>query len=70
MIPSMDLQQAFRDAVSRSGQSFYAINKATGINPSVLSRFMQGKTLTTETIQRIASHLGYEIVIRKIRKGR
>lgn len=66
----MDLQQAFRDAVSSSGQSFYAISKATGINPSVLSRFMHGKTLTTETIQRLAKHLGYDIVVRKQRKGR
>lgn len=63
----MDIQQAIRDAINSSGKSRHAISKATGINRSVLSRFIHGKTLTTETIQRIADHLGYEIIVRKRR---
>lgn len=66
----MDIQQATRDLIRDSGQNCCAISKATGINRSVLSRFVHGRTLTTETIQRIADHLGYEVVLRKRRKAR
>ena len=64
--------KAIRDAITQSGQSRYAIFKATGIDQAQLSRLMQGRTgLSLETLEKLTEYLGLEIVIRaKRKKGR
>ncbi len=62
-----------RRAVERSGQSRYAISKATGIPASVLSRFVaSGRGLRSENIDRLCAYLGLVLTAKagKTRKGR
>ena len=52
-----------RKAVERSGQSRYAISKATGIPASVLSRFVAGgRGLRSENIDRLCEYLGLTLI--------
>lgn len=62
-----------RRAVERSGQTRYAISKATGIPASVLSRFVaSGRGLRSENIDRLCAYLGLVLTVKagKTRKGR
>ena len=62
-----------RRAVERSGQSRYAIAKATGIDKAVLSRFVaRGRGLRSTNIDRLCAYLGLELTTKsgKARKGR
>jgi len=62
-----------RRAVERSGQTRYAISKATGIPASVLSRFVaSGRGLRSENIDRLCAYLGLVLTAKagKVRKGR
>jgi hypothetical protein len=52
-----------RRAVERSGETRYAISKATGISEATLSRFVvRGTPLRSETIDTLAAYLGLELV--------
>lgn len=64
------IQTAIRKAIESSGQTRYAIAKASGIDQGILSKFVNGiRPLRIETIERLADHLGYDVVLVK-RKGR
>jgi plasmid maintenance system antidote protein VapI len=71
---SQRLSDQLRAAVDASDMSRYAIAKAIGLDQSVLSRFMAGKSgLAIDTIDRLGGLLGLRIVIEKTpskRKGR
>ncbi len=59
--------EQLRQAIEASGQSRYAIWKATGIDQAQLSRFMGGECgLSMETLDALCEHLGLELK----RKGR
>lgn len=49
-----------------SGQSVYAIAKATGVTQSVIARFLSAerKQIRSETIDRLCEYLGLELVDR------
>jgi hypothetical protein len=52
-----------RRLIADSGQSCYAIAKATGIDPASLSRFLSGKTgLLLRQVETMADYLGWRIV--------
>lgn len=54
-----------RRTVERSGQTRYAISKATGIPASVLSRFVaEGRGLRSQNIDKLCAYLGLELVER------
>jgi len=54
---------ALRKAIERSGQSRYAIAKATGLNESALSRFASGKqSLRLDKADKLAAYLGGRLV--------
>jgi hypothetical protein len=61
-----------RRAVEQSGQSRYSIAKTTGVSAAQLSRLVNGHSgLHADTIEKIANHLGLEIVLRpKTTKGK
>ena len=62
-----------RRAVEESGQTRYAISKATGIPASVLSRFVAGgRGLRSENIDRLCDYLGLVLTAKagNARKGR
>lgn len=66
------VSETLRRAVRQSGETRYAIAKATGINPSVLSRFVvSGHGLRSHNIDRLADYLGLRLVPAKgKRRGR
>jgi len=66
-----ELLDQLRDAIERSGQTRYAISKATGIDQAQLSRLVSGEAgLGWDALKRLCDHLGVEIVVRPKRKGR
>jgi len=76
ILTDMDgLLHQLRRAIEASGHSRYRISRETGVAESVLSRFVRGETgLAVETAERLAVHLGLEIVLRtksrrSVRKG-
>jgi len=58
------LSDQVRQAVDESGQSRYAIGKATGIDAATLSRFMSGERgIPMKTLDVLADHLDLNIAI-------
>jgi len=58
------LTNAIRAAVKASDQTPYAIAKGAGVARSQLSRLMSGERgLNTDTIEKLAGHLGLRITI-------
>ena len=48
-----------RKAIEKSGETQYSLSKATGVDQSVLSRFLHGeRTISLETAARLCKHLG------------
>ena len=71
--PMATVSEQLRKAVEKSGQTRYAIAKATGIPASVLSRFVaSGAGLRSQNLDRLCAHLGLMLVPKttKNRKGR
>ncbi len=70
---SIKLSDAVRKAIDESGESRYAIAKATGIDESALAKFYNGhRGITTDTLDRLGDYLGLRIVMDrkpKTRKG-
>ncbi len=67
------VSEQLRNAVKASGQTRYAIAKATGIPASVLSRFVaSGAGLRSHNLDRLCAHLGLVLVPKTTtnRKGR
>ena len=60
-----------RDAIERSDLTPYALGKAAGIDPGILSRFLAGRRgVTSDTIDRIAFALGLHLGTATRGKGR
>ena len=58
------LSDSVRQAINESGESRYAIAKATGIDESALAKFYNGQRgITTDTLDRLAEYLGLRIVM-------
>src|SRR5690606_39106554 len=56
------VSDVLRSAVRSSGQSLHALARATGIDPSCLSRFVRNeRTITLPLADRLASVLGLEL---------
>lgn len=64
------LDKAIADAVRRSGETPAAIARGANVARSQLSRLLSGERgLSTETAERIAAFLGYEITLRINKRG-
>ena len=58
------LSDAVRKAIDSSGESRYAIAKATGIDESALAKFYNGhRGINSETLDRLGEYLGLRIVM-------
>lgn len=69
---STTLSDQVKRAIDDSGESRYAIAKATGIDESALAKFYNGQRgITTDTLDRLGAYLGLRIVMdRKTKKGK
>ncbi len=56
------LADQVRDLINDRGLTGYALAKSTGINRSVVNRFLAGGGLTLETLDAIAAALGLRLV--------
>jgi transcriptional regulator with XRE-family HTH domain len=64
-----ELLTNIRQLVEDSGQTRYAIAKATGVSESQLSRLMAGTAgLSIDSAQLLLDYLGYAIHVKKKRK--
>jgi plasmid maintenance system antidote protein VapI len=67
--PKTKLSDEVRKAIDDSGESRYAIAKATGIDESALGKFYNGQRgITTDTLDRLAEHLELRIVMDRKQK--
>ena len=58
----MNISEQLKSSMRASGQSAYAIAKATGVDKAAISRFYAGKRgLSVTTVETLAQHLGYEL---------
>jgi transcriptional regulator with XRE-family HTH domain len=65
------LLDEIREAIDTSDQTRYRIAKETGIAESVLSRLVSGERgLSLDAFERLADHLGLEIILRHKRRRR
>ncbi len=67
------LSDQLRQAIEQSGQSRYAISKETGIDESVLSKFVRGlRGMSLDSVDALAEHLGLRLTTddEPQRKGR
>ncbi len=63
------LLEQVREALESSGQSRYAVSKATGIGQSQLAKVMAGKAgLSIEAAELLLDYLGYKVQVKKKRK--
>jgi ribosome-binding protein aMBF1 (putative translation factor) len=63
---SKAISDQLREAIAAAGVSRYEISKQTGINQSILSRFMRGETnMDGATIDKLGTYLGLELVCRR-----
>lgn len=56
-----EITHQLREAIEASGQSSYAIWKATGVSQSQLSRFRGGGTLSLDAAAALCRHLGLRL---------
>ena len=64
-----ELLEQVREAIEASGQSRYAISKATGIGQSQLGKIMAGTAgLSIASAELLMDYLGYEIRIQAKKK--
>lgn len=66
--PSMELSDAIRTAIDDCGMSRYELAKRSGVSQAALSRFMQGKSMTTDLLDRLAGPLGLRLVVQRSTK--
>lgn len=67
----LKLADKIRQALESSGKTRYQVSKESGVDQAALSRFVQGKGLSVESLEAIAGALGLEIVLKpKGKEGR
>ena len=64
-----ELLEQIREVIECSGQTRYAIAKATGVSESQMSRVMAGTAgLSIESAELLLDYLGYRVEVKKTRK--
>lgn len=65
----MDMAEMIRNEIQGSSKTRYQIAKESGISETQLSRLMQGRTLTAETLGVLLDYFGFKLVKAKRRKS-
>jgi hypothetical protein len=58
----MPIMATLRTALAKCGETRYAVSAATGIPESTLSRFIHGKPLRGENVDRLCEYLGLRLI--------
>lgn len=66
----MRFSDQLRKSIAASGLTAYRIAKDAGINPSVLSRFLSGKGVGSDSIDRLATVLKWRLASGKAKKSK
>jgi plasmid maintenance system antidote protein VapI len=62
MSPRSTIIDQLQKAIAASGETEYAIAKASGVDTGVLSRFVRGeRSITLATAAKLCSHLGLRL---------
>jgi len=61
----VSVENDVRQLLLKTAESRYAISRATGVAESQLSRFLHGQSLRSDTLEKLANYLGFEIVLRR-----
>lgn len=64
------VSERLRAAILKGNETRYALAKRSGIGESVLSKFMAGAELKSETVDRLAEALGMELEEKRTQKGK
>lgn len=65
----MSVEDEVRKLVRDSPESRYAISLSTEIPESQLSRFLNGQSLRTGTLEQLAHHFGYDIALKRRKRS-
>lgn len=64
----MDMAEMIRNEIQGSSKTRYQIAKESGISETQLSRLMQGRTLTAETLGVLLDFFGFKLIKGKYRR--
>jgi hypothetical protein len=69
-VTTMTLNEQLREAIQDSGETLYAIAKATGVHYGVIHRFVIGqRDMYLQTASKLVDHLGLKLTqVKKPRK--
>lgn len=70
MLEPVKLSDQMRQAMRSGGWSIYRLALESGVAPSVISRFLSGSALTTDTLDRLAPVIGLRIDASAIRSAK
>jgi hypothetical protein len=65
----MDMRKTIRKEIETCGKSRNQIAIDTGIEPAVLCRLMQGRSIKAETAETLLNYFGYELKKTKGKRG-
>ena len=65
----MDWCDMLRQAIKDHPEPSYKIAQAAGVAQATVSEFLAGATLKADNFQKLAEHLGFELVKKKTRKS-
>ena len=63
----MNLAKLLRAAIDRSGKSRYALAKETGVDESVINKFMGGTDIRLETAGKLMEAVGLKVLTKSKR---
>lgn len=63
-----DIARRLRAAIEASGKSRYALARETGVDESVINKFMGGKDIRLETAGKLMDALGMKVLTKPSRR--
>ena len=64
---SEQMAEALRAAIRATGKSSLQLSKECGLTQPVISEFLRGKDIKLSSAQRLADHLGLQLIVKSKR---
>lgn len=64
----MKISDVLRKAIETSGMSRYELAKRSGVSQAALSKFIHGRSMNTEVLDKIAGPLGLRLTVKKSKR--